>query len=29
LYGTSKQTVVDQMAKGLVVLLDVEMEGVR
>ncbi|KAI0885382.1 guanylate kinase [Annulohypoxylon maeteangense] len=29
LYGTSKQTVIDQTAKGLVVLLDIEMEGVK
>jgi guanylate kinase len=29
LYGTSRQTVVDQAAKGAVVLLDIEMEGVR
>ncbi|TPX10704.1 uncharacterized protein E0L32_008273 [Thyridium curvatum] len=29
LYGTSKQTVISQMAKGLVVLLDIEMEGVK
>ena len=29
LYGTSKQTVIDQTAKGLVVLLDIELEGVK
>ncbi|KAL2758960.1 hypothetical protein ACRALDRAFT_1062050 [Sodiomyces alcalophilus JCM 7366] len=29
LYGTSKQTVVDQAAKGLVVLLDIEMKGIK
>lgn len=29
LYGTSKQTVVDQVARGSVVLLDIEMEGVK
>lgn len=29
LYGTSKQTVIDQTAKGSVVLLDIEMEGVK
>jgi len=29
LYGTSRQTVVDQTARGAVVLLDIEMEGVR
>jgi len=28
-YGTSKQTIVDQTAKGLVVVLDIEMEGVK
>lgn len=28
-YGTSKQTIADQMAKGLVVVLDIEMDGVR
>ena len=28
-YGTSKQTIADQTAKGLVVLLDIEMEGVK
>jgi guanylate kinase len=27
-YGASKQTIVDQTAKGLVVVLDIEMEGV-
>ena len=29
LYGTSKQTVIDQTAKGSVVLLDIELEGVK
>ncbi|KAK3942202.1 P-loop containing nucleoside triphosphate hydrolase protein [Diplogelasinospora grovesii] len=29
LYGTSKQTVIDQTAKGSFVLLDIEMEGVK
>ena len=29
LYGTSKQTVVDQAAKGPLVLLDIKMEGVK
>ena len=29
LYGTSKQTVIDQTARGAVVLLDIEMEGVK
>lgn len=29
LYGTSKQTIIDQTAKGSVVLLDIEMEGVK
>ncbi len=28
-YGTSKQTIVDQIAKGLVVVLDIEMKGVK
>ncbi|OAA57448.1 guanylate kinase [Niveomyces insectorum RCEF 264] len=28
-YGTSKQTVADQAAKGRVVVLDIEMEGVK
>ncbi|KAH8886175.1 guanylate kinase [Thozetella sp. PMI_491] len=28
-YGTSKQTVIDQTMKGSVVLLDIEMEGVK
>ncbi|KAJ5619483.1 guanylate kinase [Penicillium lagena] len=28
-YGTSKQTIADQMVKGLVVVLDIEMDGVR
>ncbi|KAF2221377.1 P-loop containing nucleoside triphosphate hydrolase protein [Elsinoe ampelina] len=28
-YGTSKQTIEDQTAKGLVVVLDIEMEGVK
>lgn len=28
-YGTSKQTVADQTAKGRVVVLDIEMEGVK
>jgi len=28
-YGTSKQTIADQRAKGLVVILDIEMEGVK
>ena len=28
-YGTSKQTVIDQTARGSVVLLDIEMEGVK
>lgn len=28
-YGTSKQTIADQMAKGLVVVLDIEMTGVK
>lgn len=28
-YGTSKQTIADQMARGLVVVLDIEMDGVR
>ncbi|KAH6628845.1 guanylate kinase [Chaetomium tenue] len=29
LYGTSKQTVMDQTLKGSIVLLDIEMEGVK
>jgi guanylate kinase len=29
LYGTSKQTVIDQTARGAIVLLDIEMEGVK
>lgn len=29
LYGTSKQTVADQTARGAVVVLDIELEGVR
>ncbi|OAA55868.1 guanylate kinase [Niveomyces insectorum RCEF 264] len=29
LYGTSKQTVIDQAAKGSIVVLDIEMEGVK
>ena len=29
MYGTSKQTVIDQTAQGSVVLLDIEMEGVK
>ncbi|KID96680.1 guanylate kinase, partial [Metarhizium majus ARSEF 297] len=29
LYGTSKQTVIDQTAKGSTVILDIEMEGVK
>ncbi|CAK7275382.1 hypothetical protein SEPCBS119000_006665 [Sporothrix epigloea] len=29
LYGTSKQTVIDQTARGLTVILDIEMEGVK
>lgn len=28
-YGTSKQTIADQTAKGLVVVLDIEMQGVK
>jgi len=28
-YGTSKKTIEDQMAKGLVVVLDIEMNGVK
>jgi guanylate kinase len=28
-YGTSKRTIADQMAKGLVVVLDIEMNGVK
>lgn len=28
-YGTSKQTIADQRAKGLVAILDIEMEGVK
>lgn len=28
-YGTSKKTIADQMAKGLVVVLDIEMHGVK
>ncbi|PKY09075.1 guanylate kinase [Aspergillus campestris IBT 28561] len=28
-YGTSKQTIMDQVAKGLIVVLDIEMHGVR
>ncbi|KAI5864421.1 guanylate kinase [Durotheca rogersii] len=28
-YGTSKQTIADQSAKGRVVVLDIEMEGVK
>ncbi|KAI1121097.1 guanylate kinase [Nemania abortiva] len=28
-YGTSKQTIADQAAKGLVAILDIEMEGVK
>ncbi|KAJ2906070.1 guanylate kinase [Zalerion maritima] len=28
-YGTSKRTIADQTAKGLVVVLDIEMEGVK
>lgn len=29
LYGTSKQTIIDQAASGSVVLLEIEMEGVK
>jgi guanylate kinase len=29
LYGTSKKTIIDQIAKGLIILLDIEMEGVK
>ncbi len=29
LYGTSKQTVIDQKSRGSIVLLDIEMEGVK
>lgn len=29
LYGTSKQTVIDQTSRGSIVLLDIEMEGVK
>ena len=29
LYGTSKQTIIDQTAKGSTIVLDIEMEGVR
>ena len=28
-YGTSKQTIVDQTSKGLVVVLDIELQGVK
>jgi guanylate kinase len=28
-YGTSKQTIEDQASKGLVVVLDIEMQGVK
>ncbi|KAJ3536133.1 hypothetical protein NM208_g6846 [Fusarium decemcellulare] len=28
-YGTSKQTIADQMCSGLTVILDIEMEGVK
>ncbi|PLN83402.1 guanylate kinase [Aspergillus taichungensis] len=28
-YGTSKKTITDQVAKGLIVVLDIEMDGVR
>ncbi|KAJ5117803.1 guanylate kinase [Penicillium atrosanguineum] len=28
-YGTSKETIADQMGKGLVVVLDIEMNGVK
>jgi guanylate kinase len=28
-YGTSQRTIADQMAKGLVVVLDIEMHGVK
>lgn len=28
-YGTSKQTITDQTAKGLVVVLDIDMNGVK
>lgn len=28
-YGTSKQTIADKTAEGLVVVLDIEMEGVK
>ncbi|KAJ0417941.1 P-loop containing nucleoside triphosphate hydrolase protein [Aspergillus carlsbadensis] len=28
-YGTSKRTIADQMAKGLVVILDIEMQGIK
>lgn len=28
-YGTSKKTIADKMAKGLVVVLDIEMHGVK
>jgi guanylate kinase len=29
LYGTSKQTIIDQLSKGSIIVLDVEMEGVK
>lgn len=28
-YGTSKQTITDQTAKGLIVVLDIDMNGVK
>jgi guanylate kinase len=28
-YGTGKQTIAEQSAKGLVIVLDVEMQGVK
>jgi guanylate kinase len=28
-YGTSRQTIADQTAKGLVIILEVDMEGVK
>lgn len=28
-YGTSKQTIKDQMARGLIVLLDIDLQGVK
>lgn len=28
-YGTSRQTIVDQTAKGLTIILEVDMEGVK